>query len=341
MNKVFIANPIYDVVFKYLMEDEQISRVLLSALLKKNIVDVKIRRHEYTNTRKNAISFFRIDFGATVKDEDGSEHLVLIELQKTWLATETLRFRQYLALHYSNQENMVYDKKSNRSYGLPTVAVYLLGHKVGDINEPVIYVNRSYLNSDGCVIPDSRPNAFIESLSHDSIIVQIPLLTGLKRHNKLESILRIFDQSQIGQTNQLLEIDMDSYSEDTDLSMIVNRLTRAAADPEMRQQMNVEEEFLSELESRDTEIMQKNEQISKQAEQLSQQSEQLSQQSEQLSQKDKQLSQKDEQISYQAEQLKNNEITLMNIARTLKAQGNSIESISNITGLSVQKLQEI
>ena len=28
----FIANPIYDVVFKYLMEDERVAKILLSAL---------------------------------------------------------------------------------------------------------------------------------------------------------------------------------------------------------------------------------------------------------------------------------------------------------------------
>ena len=33
-----IANPIYDTVFKYLMEDERIARTILSALLKQEIV---------------------------------------------------------------------------------------------------------------------------------------------------------------------------------------------------------------------------------------------------------------------------------------------------------------
>ena len=32
---VTIANPIYDIVFKYLLEDERIARIILSALLKK------------------------------------------------------------------------------------------------------------------------------------------------------------------------------------------------------------------------------------------------------------------------------------------------------------------
>ena len=32
---IHIANPIYDSVFKYLMEDERVARTLLSAVLKK------------------------------------------------------------------------------------------------------------------------------------------------------------------------------------------------------------------------------------------------------------------------------------------------------------------
>ena len=100
---IHIANPIYDSVFKYLIEDERIARTILSALLKKEVVEVHVRRHEYTNGSRDKISMFRIDFGAQVKNEDGSSHLVLIELQKTWLETETLRFRQYLGAHMQIQ----------------------------------------------------------------------------------------------------------------------------------------------------------------------------------------------------------------------------------------------
>ena len=89
-----IANPIYDSVFKYLMEDERIAKIILSALLKKEILSAETRRHEYTNGQRDKISMFRIDFAARVKEEDGCDRLILIELQKTWLETETLRFRQ-------------------------------------------------------------------------------------------------------------------------------------------------------------------------------------------------------------------------------------------------------
>ena len=43
-----IANPLYDSVFKYLMEDEKVARMLLSALLQKDVLELQMRRHEYT-----------------------------------------------------------------------------------------------------------------------------------------------------------------------------------------------------------------------------------------------------------------------------------------------------
>ena len=75
-----IANPIYDVVFKFLMEDQKVARILLSALLKKEILELEMHRHEYTSMEQTRISLFRIDFSARLHEADGSEHLVLIEL---------------------------------------------------------------------------------------------------------------------------------------------------------------------------------------------------------------------------------------------------------------------
>ena len=139
---VHAANPIYDSIFKYLVEDKRIAKILISALLKKEVLDVEFRRHEYTNNVRNDISMFRIDFGARVREADGSEHLVLIELQKTWIETETLRFRQYLGAQYSDPNNIQKEERLKHGYAIPMVTVYLLGHKVGNIEEPILYVNQ-------------------------------------------------------------------------------------------------------------------------------------------------------------------------------------------------------
>lgn len=57
---VTIANPIYDIVFKYLLEDDRIARIILSALLKKEVLSVETRRNEYSNIARDGLSIFRI-----------------------------------------------------------------------------------------------------------------------------------------------------------------------------------------------------------------------------------------------------------------------------------------
>lgn len=276
-----IANPIYDSVFKYLMEDERIAKTLLSALLKKEVVAVEMRRNEYTNGVRDNISMFRIDFGAHVKEADGTIHLVLIELQKTWLETETLRFRQYLGAQYSNPEN-VPSENNKDGYAIPMVAIYLLGHRVGDINVPVLYVKHKAYDYDGNVVTDGIPDPFVESLIHDSIIVQIPLLHG-QVNNRLEKVLSVFDQSQKnGSDRHVLNVNDTPFDDDDDMQYLLRRLLMAAANAQLRQEMNVEDEYFKALEDRDTALMMKDKKLAEQAEQLEQNKAQLEQNKAQL-----------------------------------------------------------
>lgn len=276
-----IANPIYDSVFKYLMEDERIAKTLLSALLKKEVVAVEMRRNEYTNGVRDNISMFRIYFGAHVKEPDGTIRLVLIELQKTWLETETLRFRQYLGAQYSNPEN-VPSENNKDGYAIPMVAIYLLGHRVGDINVPVLYVKHKAYDYDGNVVTDGIPDPFVESLIHDSIIVQIPLLHG-QVNNRLEKVLSVFDQSQKnGSDRHVLNVNDTPFDDDDDMQYLLRRLLMAAANAQLRQEMNVEDEYFKALEDRDTALMMKDKKLAEQAEQLEQNKAELEQNKAQL-----------------------------------------------------------
>ena len=80
-----IANPVYDIVFKYLMEDDRIARTILSALLKVDVIDVKMRPHEYSDDNRDTLSVYRIDFGATIHDDDGKEKRMIIKRSKKGL----------------------------------------------------------------------------------------------------------------------------------------------------------------------------------------------------------------------------------------------------------------
>lgn len=284
---IYVANPLYDAVFKYMMEDERIAKTLLSALLQKTVIAVEMRRHEYPNISRDTISMFRVDFAATVLEDDGSKKLILIELQKTWLETETLRFRKYLAVQYNNKENMRKDTKGK--FALPTVAVYLLGHCVGQFTEPVIYAKHKVYDYGGNEILQKKPDPFVESLQHDSIIVQIPLLRG-RVNNRLEKILSVFDQSQIYPDDQrMLELDENKYADDAEMAHILHRLQSAATNPEIRNRMNAEDEFFQALEDRDTTIMTQNKILKEQKAALEKQNAALEKQNAALEEKDASL----------------------------------------------------
>jgi hypothetical protein len=274
-----VANPIYDAVFKYLMEDDRVARTILSALLKKEVTSVEMRPHEYSNTKKEPVSMFRIDFAANVRQQDGTEQLTLIEVQKSWVPSEVLRFRQYLGVQYESERNM-----TDEGYGLPMVAVYLLGHKVGDIEEPVLYVHHEPRDYDGNIVTRGMPDPFVCSLTHESIIVQIPRLHG-RINNRLDEVLSVFDQSKTNaDTNDhTIFIDEDRYPEDNaEMQRILRRLLMAAVSSDIRQDMNVEDEYYSYLEQKETEVMIKEKIIAQKDAQLSQQKEQLSQKEAQL-----------------------------------------------------------
>ena len=325
-----VANPIYDSVFKYIMSDERISKTIISALLKKDVVKVEMRPHEYANTTRDTLSMFRIDFAATVRDKDiesgvVQDRVVLIELQKTWLDTETLRFRQYLGAQYSNKINI--RKESPKGFAYPMVAVYLLGHKVGDIKEPVVYVNHDVYDYNGQVVKDGKEEPFVESLTHNSIIVQIPLLKG-RINNRLEKVLSVFDQSRKDSVDgQVLNIDEKSYEDDADMMYMLHMLTAAAADSEMRQDMNVEDEYYQAIEDRDTAIMQREKDIKKREEEIKKQEEEIKKQEGKIKKQEGKIKKQEEQLHHQAQQLRS-------MTKALSAGGMAISQIASMTGIS-------
>ena len=312
---VTVANPIYDIVFKYLMEDNRIARTILSALLQKDVIRVEVRPHEYANAKRDTLSVFRIDFGATVRLDNGSEQLILVELQKTWLPTETLRFRQYLGVQYQNPENVVGDGLD--CHALPTVAIYLLGHKVGDIEEPVLYVLHDSYDYAGRRVTKGLPDPFVESLTHNSIIVQIPRLHG-QVNSRLDKVLSFFDQThKDGKNQQMLTIDDSLYAGDAEMEHIVHRLLMAATNASVRQDMNVEDEYFSIIEKRDTEIMMRDRELAEKNVQLEEKNVQLEQAEAKLRQKD------------------------IDTARKMKEFGSDVAFISQVTGLSIEQIEAL
>ena len=316
---ITVVNPIYDCVFKYLMEDERIAKTLLTALLKKEVVSVEMRRHEHTNTTRNNISMFRIDFAARV---NGEEKLMLIELQKTWVETEMLRFRRYLAAQYNAQENMLKVEKGERQFAIPMVAIYLLGHRVGNLKAPVIYVNHDAFNYDGKKVEKGMEDPFIGSLVHDSIIVQLPLLKG-KVQNHLEKVLSVFDQinRQPGD-KKYINLDESKYEGDEEMMRIIQRLTAATVTADVREEMLVEDEYFSAIENRDTELMEQRKLLEKK-------DNEIAENKEQLAKKDNEIAQKDSNLITAAKYMLECELPISKIMQATGLTDEQINSLKN------------
>src|ERR1700752_3888734 len=135
---MIIANPIYDVVFKRLMEDERIAKFFIGTLLNETIEEVQVKPQEFTYTDQLAgLAVFRVDFIATIKSESGKFKKVLIEIQKAKNLIDLMRFRNYLAEQYK-KEDEIETQTGKKRVALPIVTIYLLGFSLTEIETSAV-----------------------------------------------------------------------------------------------------------------------------------------------------------------------------------------------------------
>ncbi len=294
-----IANPIYDVVFKGIMENEPAAKVLLSALLGKKIIHLEPGRNEFTNDKVREFSIYRIDFSAVVEDEKGLKERITIEIQKTWTSYEIGRFRNYIAKQYSAAENMitVSHGKNEKKISRPMVTIYILGHLLPQVRETVVYVKRSYLNHL-CEVINTKDD-FIESLTHDCIIVQVPLLSG-KVGTHVERVLSVFDQHLISPDGSNHRLDYDTEKLDPtfrdEIAPLVRCLNSMASNKDVQEVMKEEDYYLSEMEFNNQILEGKNKVIEKQQETILEKDNLLAQKDQDLAQKEEDLAKLKQQL---------------------------------------------
>ena len=350
---ITIGNPIFDSVFKFFLADDTAARILLSALIKKKVTKLETRKNEFMQKGDNGeISVMRIDFGAHILSQDANgndvDQLIIIELQKAWVNYEVPRFRRYLGQNYIAAENIFRDAKDDRDYGLPIIAVYILNHRVGNLTEPVTYLNRKYLDYDGNELTTGVPDKFVESLSHDCIIVQVPLLSD-KIRNRAEKILQVFNQKfSVKQKGFKMQFDDTLTEGDSDMQKIVNRLSMVFTDDYTTELMIVEnEEYQLHAEhlAAKEQLAEQKEQLAEQKEQIAAQKEQIAEQNaaivakeQELAQQKKQLEAKDKQLDEKDKQL---DALLSATIKMLASAGIPNEQIAQQLNISLEKVEAL
>ncbi len=303
---VYIANPIYDAVFKYMMEDLEVAKRFIGIIIDKRITDITVLSQEVPyETEDLPILIQRLDFVAEIEESDGTKSKVLIEIQKSNRSyhADILRFRGYLARHYQKDS-------------LPIITIYILGFKIPDLDAPVVLSERIYRDIYYNKIIQ-RTSDFIEKLSHNTYVIQVPRLKLVLR-TKLTELLEIFNQEHQTDENKILRLE--EVSNEEDIRLIIARLERAGSNNEIREKMEKEKYLQSAYEEmfgeKDREIIE------------------LKAKTEKLKQKLEKEKQKAEQEKQKAEQEKNR---VRNLILKLRLEGIPDSKIESMLDLKISE----
>ena len=260
---MYIANPIYDVAFKHLLQNKEAARLLIAKITGLAVESVEFRPQEVSTHRPGVyrseasppdlatppervedpmLTLFRMDFSARITTDNGQFKQVLIEIQKAKAPTVIERFRIYLGSQYMSKDNSFIGARG-ASRPIPIITIYLLGYDLGISDEAVLDVTKVVTERRTKKTLETHSD-FIEGTNHDSYIVQIPKIKAGQRDD-LERFLSVFDQSLVvqGINNQhTLSIDAQQYP--AEYQVILQELRKAIETDEVRRYMEGEDLLL-------------------------------------------------------------------------------------------------
>ena len=235
-----IANPLYDVIFKYLMENTVIAIDLLSAILGENIVSLELKPQELVGQTDSGVTVTRMDFKAVIKTKAGILKASLLELEKNKRGLEIPRFRRYLGINYGKETMITTADGKTEPADLPIILIYFLGYGLNkNIPSPILKIERTYKDAITGVVYDLTDD-FVEALSHDLYIIQIPKLS-MAAQTELEELLDVFNVEKY-KTNDKHILEYTGASTNPKVKRLLRHLSQATEVHEIVERMKMEDE---------------------------------------------------------------------------------------------------
>ena len=225
-SKMIIANPIYDVVFKYLLEDIEIAHELLSTILGVRLSHFSVKPREVlqaTIIKDNAK--FQLDFNARIDLPNEKQQTLSIEVIKVKKKRGISGFPKDLSEIQGNSSKKI--------------IVYILGFKLEGVEASVLKIKAEGKYID--VVNQKKvqtDNKFISYLPQGSCIIQIPRVK-LKQQNILEQVLEIFSQDYW--VDDFHELDYTGNTTNLLVKKMLDRLTKAIDSRTIVKQMGIED----------------------------------------------------------------------------------------------------
>ena len=335
---MIIANPLYDVVFKNLMEDNRIVTFFLETLLDETIEALEVNATEQTVALKAAeiqkkkkkgkslglgINLIRLDYVATIKVKSGGKKKVLIEIQTARNRVDVMRFRNYLAEHYKKADDVTVNGKPKQT-PLPIITVYILGFDLDEIESPAVKVDRNYVDLITMSIIPTK-SEFIEQLTHDCYVVQLNRIES-RFQTRLERMLTVFEQHYFIDNTGTIKQYFPNDSNEAIIKEMVKVLHFTGNDPVSKKKMEDEREAERFLEVQFGEEWRK-----------------IMKQEEEIKVKDVQLGEKDKTIETQHVELEKMDKSLVEKDKSLEEKDRTIEDMDKAMDEMqqlIKKLQE-
>ena len=232
---MIIANPIYDVVFKRMMENERVAKFFIGTLLDETIEAIEVQPQEYTYPKElTGLAVFRLDYIATIKTKSGEHKKVLIEIQKVKNYIDLMRFRRYLASQYQKEDTV-----DGKKMILPITTIYILGFILPEVAAACLKVERNYKDLVNNKVISTKSD-FVEKLTHDSFIVQVDRITN-RYQTRLDKLLSVFEQSNFTDDRKITK-EFTHELDSEDIKLTTDVLHYAGTATEERNQLEIEQE---------------------------------------------------------------------------------------------------
>lgn len=327
-----ILNPIYDYVFKYLMENESLARKILSVILDKEVVEVSLSQQEtFLKTEKRALKMFRLDFKATIKESDGSSKTVLIEVQKSKHPVDIYRFRNYLAASYKSEINespqsdwggVLSDQNIQYKPIQPIIAIYILGYNLDDLPYLAVRVNRDVIESVSKKKLDVNC-FFIEHLTHEAHVIQVDRLPE-QPESLIEKLFMLFSPRDYKKNAFVINLpEVPEEFED-----VARYLQRPIMDIDFHRMLLAEIEIDLMFDEQEMRHMKELEREQIKLERT-------------VKQKERAVKQKERAMRENDKAVRQKQALAMKLARRMKEHGICNEEIIKETGLSMADLEEL
>ncbi|MDI9338700.1 MAG: hypothetical protein QM539_09790 [Alphaproteobacteria bacterium] len=350
--RIIITNPIYNAVFKYLMDDLESAKIIISTLLNKKILSLKPLSNDLvnsdppnqtsvtSNTKKtdsdsNMIPLMRLDYSAEILHDNNTKELVTIELQKARFPSDELRFRQYIAENLKRTKDVKANKidpdtgkPKKKKVPMRYLPIFILNFDIEKEIKDLVLITEHFTTGmfSGKKLTD--PSRFLDNLLYNIIVVQLPYINKIdpKTLKSEPHKLAIYHLFQLFNQNHQLENDKYSlFLEDTKQTQHFERLVKRLAnikanDRKIVQKMILEDTMLQDFLDLENERVYHKKIINKQTIALEEKDKTIKEKDKTIEEKDKTIEEKDKKLEEKEKTIEAKDTLIQELMKKLKGK---------------------